>query len=148
LGERTDVPALLAAADLFAFPSLFEGFAGSLVEAMAMAKPAVTAAFAGADELTDGGRTARIVPPADPDALADHLIDLAGDTQAATALSGVAEAWARGRFDVRRTVAALETLYERVASGRPVVGDEDFMALAARRPPKVERAGDPVGPLR
>lgn len=41
LGHRGDVPDLLASADIFAFPSLFEGFGGSLLEAMAMGIPAL-----------------------------------------------------------------------------------------------------------
>jgi glycosyltransferase involved in cell wall biosynthesis len=143
LGERTDVPTLLAAADLFVFSSIFEGFAGALVEAMAMGRPAVTAAFAGAEELTDGGRTARLVPTADPDALADGLIDLATHSSEAASMGAAAESWARSRFDLRRTAAALEALYERVASGRPVVGD-DFMALAARRGARVDGVARPL----
>ncbi|MDR7418498.1 MAG: glycosyltransferase [Armatimonadota bacterium] len=143
LGERTDVPALLAAADLFVFSSLFEGFAGALVEAMAMGKPTVTAAFAGADELTDGGRTARLVPTADADALAAGVIELAGNPAEAASLGEAAESWARSRFDLRRTAAALEALYERVASGRPVVGD-DLWATGARVGNAMERIARPL----
>jgi glycosyltransferase involved in cell wall biosynthesis len=143
LGGRTDVPALLAAADLFAFSSLFEGFAGALVEAMAMGKPTVTAAFEGAEELTDGGRTARLVPTADADALAAGLIELAANPVEAASLGEAAESWARSRFDLRRTAGALESLYERVASGRPVVGD-DLWATANRLGGRMEPIARPL----
>lgn len=122
IGVREDVPALLAAADLFVFTSLFEGFAGALVEALAVGTPTITASFAGADELTDGGRTARLVPPADPDALAASVIALAADPSAAADLGVVAKSWARSRFDLRSSVEAMESVYEHVVSSRPVAG--------------------------
>jgi glycosyltransferase involved in cell wall biosynthesis len=117
LGERQDIHALLAAADLFVFPSLFEGFGGALVEAMAMGKPCVAARFAGVEEITDGGRTSRLVPAAAPDDLAAAIVQLAEDRAAAKELGAEAEAWARSRFDIRRTAAALERLYAHLLSG-------------------------------
>ncbi len=124
LGERDDVPDLLAAADLFVFPSLFEGFGGALVEAMALGKPCVAARFAGVGELTDGGRTACLVPQASPDDLAQALVELAGDRTAAAALGTAAQAWARARFDRRITVRAFEQLYERLVATWPASGQE------------------------
>src|SRR5205823_1865576 len=41
LGHRADVPDLLAASDVFAFPSIFEGLGGSVIEAMALGLPIV-----------------------------------------------------------------------------------------------------------
>jgi glycosyltransferase involved in cell wall biosynthesis len=118
LGARQDIPALLAAADLFAFPSLFEGFGGALVEAMAMGRPCVSARFAGSEELTDGGRTACLVPVASPEALADALSALAARPDEAVALGEAAQAWARARYDLDETIGALERLYERVLARR------------------------------
>jgi len=131
LGERRDVAALLAAADLFAFPSLFEGFGGALVEAMAMGRPCVSARFAGSEELTDGGRTACLVPVASPEALAGALTALAARPEEAAALGEAAVAWARSRYDLDETIGALERLYERV--------------LARRANPVAAGAGDDAG---
>jgi glycosyltransferase involved in cell wall biosynthesis len=135
LGERRDIPSLLAAADLFAFPSLFEGFGGALAEAMAMGKPCVSARFAGSEELTDGGRTACLVPAASPEALAGALIALAAHPEEAAALGEAALAWARSRYDLNETFVALERLYEQVLARRanPVTdGAGDDAAISPR----------------
>jgi glycosyltransferase involved in cell wall biosynthesis len=64
LGERSDVPDLLAAADVFAFPSLYEGLGGAAVEAMAFALPIVATDIPALREIlrTDRGW---LVPPGD-----------------------------------------------------------------------------------
>ncbi len=140
LGERRDVPGLLAATDLFIFPSLFEGFGGALVEAMAADKPCVTTQFAGVEELTDGGRVARVVPSASPDALGDALIDLARSPGAARALGAGAGEWARSRFDISTAVRSHELLYERLMARR------DGQARLAVRP-KISPRPRPAGPV-
>ncbi len=148
LGERQDVAALLAAADLFVFPSLFEGFGGALVEAMAANKPCVTARFAGVDELTDDGRVARVVPAASPDALAGALIELAGAPKAAAALGTAAGELARSRFDINAAVRSHEELYERLIIPEVVPG-----RTRQRQPAGTPARGDaatprqPSGPL-
>lgn len=113
LGERHDVPELLAAADLFVFPSVYEGFGGALMEAMAAGKPCVLTAFAGAAELTDGGRVARVVRPGASGQIAAAIIDLVRHPEQARELGAAAQVWAR-RFDVATAVRAIEELYERI----------------------------------
>ena len=73
LGFRTDIPELLAGCDLFVLPSLFEGLPLSILEAMAAGKAVVATAIGGNDEAVVDGVTGLLVPPADPEALADAL---------------------------------------------------------------------------
>ena len=73
LGERQDVPALLACADLFVLPSLSEGLPLSVLEAMAAGVPVVATAIAGIDEMITNGCTGLLVPPGDPAALAEAI---------------------------------------------------------------------------
>ncbi len=74
LGTRRDVPELLAAMDVFAFPSHFEGLPGAVIEAMAAGRPIVATPVDGTAELIDGYRTGLFVPPEEPAALAWALI--------------------------------------------------------------------------
>jgi glycosyltransferase involved in cell wall biosynthesis len=79
LGYRTDVPRLLAAADVFALPSHFEGLPMSVIEAMLCGLPVVATDIRGPREMVLDGETGLLVPPATVDLLAAALQDLAGD---------------------------------------------------------------------
>lgn len=83
LGARDDVPDLLAAADLFVLPSLFEGLPLSLIEAMAAGLPIVASEIGGIDEVVESGVTGLLVPP---DRLAGALIALLLDRERAAAM--------------------------------------------------------------
>ena len=71
LGDRDDVPDLLAAADVFLFPSRWEGMGGSVIEAMALEVPMVLSDLVVTREVA--GDTAEYAPPGDPVAFADAL---------------------------------------------------------------------------
>jgi len=81
LGRREDVPQLLAACDVFALPSLYEGSSLAVLEAMAAGIPIVSSAIGGTDELIDDGRSGLLVPPGDAKALAAALRQLLGDAE-------------------------------------------------------------------
>jgi glycosyltransferase involved in cell wall biosynthesis len=87
LGERSDVPDLLAAADLFVLPSLFEGLPLSVLEAMAAERPVVATAIAGTDEAITSEQSGLLVPPRDPVALASAIRRLQQDTALARRLA-------------------------------------------------------------
>lgn len=70
LGYRTDIPALLQAADLFVFPSFQEGLPVSLMEAMAAGLPAVCSDIRGNRDLIEDGKGGLLRDPKDPDAFA------------------------------------------------------------------------------
>lgn len=78
-GHRTDVPALMAAFDLYAMPSWEEPFGMVYLEAMAMQKPVVAWASGGATEIVVDGRTGFLVEPRRTPALADALLSLLRD---------------------------------------------------------------------
>jgi glycosyltransferase involved in cell wall biosynthesis len=79
LGFRTDIPRLLAGADLLAIASLREGMPNVALEAMAARRPVVATAVAGTPEVVRDGETGLLVPPGAPDALAAALTELARD---------------------------------------------------------------------
>lgn len=73
LGQVANVSELLRVADLFAFPSHFEGTPFSMLEAMAQGVPVLAARFGGADEVIEDGRSGLLVATGDADALADRI---------------------------------------------------------------------------
>jgi glycosyltransferase involved in cell wall biosynthesis len=84
VGERSDVPRLLAAMRVFVMPSLYEAGPLTVLEALAMARPIVSTPVGLVPELIphdgDGGR---LVPVGDSMALAAAVLDLLGDEAAA-----------------------------------------------------------------
>ena len=79
VGERRDVPALLAAADIFVLPSVSEGLPISIMEAMASGKPVVATDVGGVAELVADKQTGFLVPAQRPELLADALSKFAAD---------------------------------------------------------------------
>ncbi|HEU5105424.1 MAG TPA: glycosyltransferase [Solirubrobacterales bacterium] len=79
LGRREDIPQLLAACDVFALPSLYEGSSLAVLEAMAAGIPVVSSAIGGTEELIEDGRSGLLVPPGDPKALAEALRRVLGE---------------------------------------------------------------------
>ncbi|MCB2193102.1 MAG: glycosyltransferase [Deltaproteobacteria bacterium] len=81
LGERSDVPRLLAACDLFALSSLTEGISMALLEAMACGLPVAATAVGGTPELVIPEETGLLAPPSDPAALAQAMGALLSDPE-------------------------------------------------------------------
>ncbi len=79
LGNRTDVPALLAEFDVFALSSIAEGMPGVLLEAMASGLPCVATDVGGVGEVVSRGETGLLVPAGDIHALADALSSYVSD---------------------------------------------------------------------
>ncbi|MDJ0924666.1 MAG: glycosyltransferase family 4 protein [Acidimicrobiia bacterium] len=107
LGFRTDLGDLLAAADLFVAPSIYEGLSISLLEAMAAAKPIVTTDIPSNLEVTDHGRVARLVSPADPIDLAVAIAELATDHATAQQMGAAA----RSRLEAHYTRDVMTSAY-------------------------------------
>ncbi|MCE9592147.1 MAG: glycosyltransferase [Planctomycetes bacterium] len=74
IGVRDDVPALMAAADVFVLSSLSEGISVTLLEAMGCGLPIATTDVGGNGEVVIHGETGLLSPRADPRKLADNLL--------------------------------------------------------------------------
>lgn len=79
LGERADIPRLLAGFDVFTLPSIAEGISNTVLEAMATGLPVVATRTGGNPELVEDGVTGHLVPVGDRRALADALWSYVGD---------------------------------------------------------------------
>ena len=116
LGNRSDVPALMAAMDVFVLSSANEGFGRVLVEAMASAAPIVATAVGGVPEVVQDGQCGLLAPPGDPKALAAAIRRVLSEPKlsAAFAERGLQRA---PEFSIERTVQDIDRIYERVLSG-------------------------------
>lgn len=111
LGRRTDVPALIAACDVFAFPSLFEGLGVALLEAMACAAPIVTTDAPPMNAVLRSGVDGLTVAPRDIAALASAIGELLHDPGRARALGASARQRVSDEFALPDTAWRVEQLY-------------------------------------
>ncbi len=112
LGQREDVPHLLAAADLFVLPSLWEGLPVSILEAMASAVAVVATNVGGVGEIVVNGKTGLLVPPADAKALAHAMRRALSDAEARRRMGLAGRERVRRYFSAEAMVRRTEVLYE------------------------------------
>jgi len=114
---RPEVSRLLAAADaavLASHPTRSgkrEGIPVALMEAMASGLPVVATAISGIPELVQSGLTGFLVPPRDPDALADALQRLAADPDLRQQMGTAGRARVMRDFDLRANAATLARMF-------------------------------------
>jgi glycosyltransferase involved in cell wall biosynthesis len=105
LGYREDTAAVLAAADIFALPSHFEGLPMSVIEAMMSGLPVVGTAIRGPREQIVDGETGFLVPRREVPPLAAALKRLAADAGLRAKMGAAGRSRARALFDERRVVS-------------------------------------------
>jgi glycosyltransferase involved in cell wall biosynthesis len=117
LGLRDDVDGILAAVDVAAMSSDFEGTPLFAFECMAAGTPLVATAVGGLPDMLEDGRSALLVPPRDPAALAAGLSRALGDPALRDALADAArERLERYRIDA--VAARFATLYTELLERR------------------------------
>lgn len=116
LGWRDDVSALLAALDLFAFPSLNEGMGRALVEAMAVGLPIVASRAGGIPEVLGDGEAGLLVEPGSAPALAWGIERFLEEPALAADRGRAARARAR-RYGVEGMLRRLAALYRELLGG-------------------------------
>jgi glycosyltransferase involved in cell wall biosynthesis len=118
LGVRSDIPDLLRAADVFVFPSRWEGNPLSVMEAMAAGLPVVATAVGGVPELVEDGASGILVPNEDLHGLVAAMQRMAQNPDLREQMGHAARCRAVERFDIRQTVRAYEALYEELLQRR------------------------------
>lgn len=116
---RQDIPAYLAASDLFCLPSHHEGVSNAVLEAMAAGLPIITTTVGGLPEVIEDGVTGRLVPPHNAAVLAVALRDLMGDPRRADALGRAARVAAFERFDTAKNAGRLVEILQATEQQRP-----------------------------
>jgi L-malate glycosyltransferase len=113
-GFRPDVLSLHKAFDIFVMSSVTEGLGTSLLDAMACGKPIVATTAGGIPEVVEHGVSGFLVPPRDPERLAQALVTLLKDAEKRQALGSAALARVRERFSAERMVQETLRVYQRV----------------------------------
>jgi glycosyltransferase involved in cell wall biosynthesis len=108
------VPALLAAADVVAAPSLSEGQGIVALEAMAARKPVVASRVGGLEETVKSGITGLLVKPGDPGELAFGLLSFLSDPQAAQRMGQAGRELVEREYTVEKMVERTVAVYERI----------------------------------
>jgi len=111
---RLDQPAIarrLATADIFILTSLWEGMPGSVLEAMAAALPVVGSDVNGTNEVIVSGVTGTLVPPADVEATAAALLELARDPGLRVRMGRAGRERIEREYSFERVVAEKEAFY-------------------------------------
>lgn len=134
-GYREDVAAMLPCFDLFVHPSLSEGLANALLEAMAAGLPVVATDIGANAEAVQHRSSALLVPPADAHALADAIMELYRNRALAADLGRAARARVIQHFGLTRAVAAYLTLYRALAAR----GRDTQAAAVAPEPSRQEQ---------
>jgi glycosyltransferase involved in cell wall biosynthesis len=116
LGHRDDVTDVMAAADVFVFPSLFEGLGGSVIEAMGLGLPVVASDIPVLREVL--GETGVFAAAGAPAPLAAVVGGLLRNPRRAAELGARAERRFAERFEIEGTAQRMIALYESVASSR------------------------------
>jgi len=115
IGPRTDVPALLRLANVFALPTeLYEGVPRALLEAGLAGVPIVTTAMPGCTDVVQDGWSGFVVPAGQPSRLADRIIDLLDDPPGARVMAERAQAVVRSEFSLDITVDRYAGAYARL----------------------------------
>lgn len=116
LGHREDVPALMQAADCYVSSSWSEGLGTSVLEALACETPVVAAEAGGIPEMVRPGETGHLVPNRDPEALAEAIIDVLQQPDAAAVRAAAGRELVTEAFSVQTMVEdTLATYVETVA---------------------------------
>lgn len=115
LGQRSDIPEILNAADVFVLSSDYEGNPLAVLEAMAAGKPMISTAVGGVPELVEGG-CGLLVPPRDAQALSKAMRYMLESPEARMSMGEASARRALERFDLRIMTEAYEDVYRKLTA--------------------------------
>ena len=113
----------MKSADVLVLASLWEGMPNVVLEAMAAGRAVVATAVEGTVELVISGETGWLVPPQDPEALGQALLEAARDPGLCRRLGRNGRARVEAEFSLDRTVAAYDRLWAGLLGYRGSLAD-------------------------
>jgi glycosyltransferase involved in cell wall biosynthesis len=118
LGHTVDVPQVLAASDLFVFPTLNDALPTALLEAMAAGMPIIASEVGGVPEIIQHRRNGFLIPPMDHSVLADACIYLLSNPQLSNEFRANARRDVFEKFNIDKQADSLIDLYRQILSGK------------------------------
>jgi glycosyltransferase involved in cell wall biosynthesis len=122
-GSRRDVLACMDAMDVVLHASDREPFGRVMIEAMAVGRPVIAPREGGPIVIVVDGETGLLVPPRDPDALADAIVALMTDPAKRAAMGRAGRARVESVFGIRAHARAMEKVFDEVLAARGAVPD-------------------------
>ena len=120
-GHQADIPAYLAAMDLFVLPTLREGFGVVFAEAMAMHKATVGSRIGPVEEVVEDGVTGFLVNPHSPGEFATKALELLEDDSKRLAFGKAGRARVEKYFDEQHMCRSIEQHYKRLLTVKGLV---------------------------
>ncbi len=116
-GVRNNIPRILSASDVVVFPSIVPHSARPVMEAGAMAKPAIASNLGGPNELIIDNVTGRLVPSKDSKELAEAIIEILMDEKKAKKMGETGYKRAKKLFDADVNTKRTFKVYEEILEG-------------------------------
>ena len=113
-GPQRNMPAVYHALDVLVLPSIQEPFGRTLIEAMAAERPVIASAAGGLLEVVEANVTGLLVPPGDPQQLAEAILTIAYDREMARQMGKEGRKRVERLFTIQQNVAKTEALYQQV----------------------------------
>lgn len=111
LGQRSDIPDVLASCDIAVLPSRAEGLPNAVLEYMAAGLPAIASRVGGNAELVEDGVTGLLVPPEDSSAIAAALLRLLRDPELSRKMAENGRKVAVENYSFERLIREVDALY-------------------------------------
>jgi glycosyltransferase involved in cell wall biosynthesis len=112
LGQRKDIPDLLAASDISVLPSLSDAFPLYILESMSARLPVIASSVDGIPEIVENGKTGILVPPGDVEALENAISTLIDNPQRAKQMGRAGQKKLLEQFSLSARIAREIELYE------------------------------------
>ena len=113
-GFREDIPRIMNMLDIVVLPSTthLEGLSRVIIEAMASSKPVIATNSGGNPEAVEDGATGLLVPPEDPNKLAESILTLIKDKTKRNQMGEAGRKRAEKLFNIEKNVFRIEKVYE------------------------------------
>jgi glycosyltransferase involved in cell wall biosynthesis len=117
-GYRDDVGRVLQAIDILIHPATMEGFANVAMQAGAAEKPVITTDVGGMPESVADKETGLVVPPQNPNALAEAIISLLADPTRSRAMGAAGKQRVESRFTIEAMVSGTLEIYQQLLNSQ------------------------------
>ncbi len=113
-GFREDIPDILSLLDVFVLPSLEEGMPQSLTQALAMKCPVIASEVGAVPEVVQDGQTGLLVPPQNPQALAEKMAFLLSHPEQGKRMAKAGREVIERSYSLEHMIDQTEQLYGRL----------------------------------